>query len=106
MKYLYVITRRDLDPGYQAVQSIHAAIEFAMEHKEVTAGWFEKSNYLALLSTSDEKSLQKLANKARDRGIRVSEFREPDIGDQLTAIALEPGEMSMRICRGLPLALG
>jgi len=101
---LYVVTRRDLLPGDQAVQSCHAAYQFAAEHKEVWARWFERSNTLALLSVSDEASLVMLIEKAEMRGIRYSIFREPDMDDALTAVVLEPE--AGRLCRNLPLTLG
>jgi len=37
--------------------------------------------------------------------LAYTEFREPDIGNQLTAIAVEPGIESKRICSSLPLML-
>lgn len=101
-----MITRRDLDPGYQAVQSMHALRQFTAEHPEVDREWFERSNYLGLLSVSDEIELKNLIERASLQGIRFSIFREPDIEDQITAIALEPGPKSKKLCSRLPLALG
>ncbi len=37
------------------------------------------------------------------RGYRFSVFREPDLGNRITAAAFEPA--AYKICRGLPLAL-
>jgi len=102
---LTVITRADLHPGQQAVQAMHAHRAFVAEHPEVELDWFEKSNTLALLSVPDEEALSHFLRRASDRGIRTAIFREPDIGDRLTAIALEPGAEVRRLCRGLPLAL-
>jgi hypothetical protein len=67
--------------------------------------WFEASNYLALLSVPTEGHLIKLYEKASSIGIRCSLFREPDIDNEVTAIVLEPGKVSRRLCSGLPLAL-
>jgi len=102
---LYVITRSDLEPGYQAVQSMHALRQFTAEHPEVDREWFESSNYLGLLSVANEDELVKLIEQAADLGIKYSIFREPDIGDQITAIALEPGPKSKKLCGKLKLAL-
>jgi len=102
---LYVITRSDLDPGYQAVQSLHAGIQFAMEHTEIHREWFENSNYLGLLSVANEIELNNLIENAREQNINVSIFREPDIGDQITAIALAPGARTKKLCSRLKLAL-
>jgi len=32
-------------------------------------------------------------------------FLEPDLGNQMTAIAVEPCERTMKLCSNLPLAL-
>lgn len=105
MEKLYVVVRRDLEDGPQAVQSGHAAVNFVMEHPEIGARWFRESNTLAYLSVPDERSLLNLIRKAKDRGVRLTIFQEPDMDNQTTAIALEPGIDSSRICKNLPLTL-
>lgn len=102
---MYVITRADLSAGYQAVQSIHAAIQFAMEHAEEHREWFEKSNYLGMLAVANEQELHCLIIKAQEQGIKCSVFREPDIDNQVTAIALGAGRKSKKLCSSLQLAL-
>lgn len=100
-----VITRKDLSPGYQAVQAAHAAIEFQHEHPEIAKQWNTESKYLVFLSVPNEQSLLKLLIKAQDCNLNYSAFYEPDIGNQLTAIAIEPSEKSMKLCSNIPLAL-
>lgn len=102
---LFVVTRRDISPGYQGVQSQHALRQFTAEHPERDAEWFKSSNFLAWLSVEDEVELMRLITEAQDRGLRWSAFREPDVGGQITAIAIEPHPETAKICRGLPLAL-
>lgn len=102
---LYIVTREDLPPGSAAVQAMHAAIQFMMDHPLISRAWFEESNYLAFLSIRDEPSLEKLVQKAESRGIIYSIFREPDLGNQITAAAFEPGIMGRRLCSNLKLAL-
>lgn len=102
---LYVITRKDLDPGYQGVQSLHALQEFVMQHPIINKEWYSKSNYLGWLAVKDEGELVRLIEKADQQGIAFSVFREPDIDNEITAIALEPGEKSRRLCSNLPLSL-
>ena len=87
------------------MQSIHAAIQFKFEHPEISLNWFEKSNYLGLLSTTNEEELKRLIEQAAEHGIAHSVFREPDIDNQITAIALAPGPKSKKLCSRLPLAL-
>lgn len=72
----------------------------------IEKNWFEESNYLALLSVPTEQDLIKMYKKAAGFGIKCSIFREPDIDNQITAIVLEPGKLSKKICANLPLALG
>jgi peptidyl-tRNA hydrolase len=102
---LYIITREDISSGYQGVQSIHAAIQFGIEHYETHKEWYEKSNYLGFLSVSNEEELIRLANKATMLEIKCSMFREPDLDNQVTAIAIAPGKRSKKLCSNLKLAL-
>lgn len=94
-----------MKPGYAGVQSIHAAIQFAMEHPDTNKVWFEKSNYLGFLSVADEKELLHLIEIASHHNIQFSVFKEPDIDNQITAIALAPGVKTKKMCSNLKLAL-
>ena len=100
-----MVTRRDISPGYQAVQAGHAAIQFQMEHPDIAKSWYNESNYLAFLSVEDENDLHILSQKCINKGINISVFREPDIGNQITAIAIEPCDKAKKICSKLPLLL-
>lgn len=75
------------------------------EHPDIDKEWFEKSNYLGLLSVANEQELIALIEQAVAHGIAFSIFREPDIDNQITAIALEPGRKSKKLCSKLSLAL-
>lgn len=63
------------------------------------------SKFLVVVSVDDLGSLTTLAAKAALRGISYSLWVEPDLGNEATALALEPGEASKRLCSNLPLAL-
>jgi len=102
---LYLVTRRDIAPGYQAVQSCHAIRQFVSEHPDRDREWFDASNHLALLSVVSEVELLRLIVAANDAGLRWSAFREPDMGGQVTAIAIEPHPKTTELCKGIPLAL-
>lgn len=102
---LRVVVRADQSAGQQAVQAMHAQRQFLAEHPEVEREWFETSNTLALLCVADEERLCHVLRLAADRGIRSAVFREPDIGDRITAICLEPCERARRLCQGFPPAL-
>jgi hypothetical protein len=84
---------------------MHALRQFTAEHPEIDKVWFEQSNYLGLLSVQNEEELARLLEEASQQGIQASAFREPDIDNQMTAIALSPGPKSKKLCSRLPLAL-
>lgn len=67
--------------------------------------WHRTSNTLVALSVQDEYALLDLEDKLKDSGMHYISFREPDIGDELTAIAIMPSEQAKDFCKGLPLAL-
>lgn len=102
---LYLVTRKDIAPGYQAVQSCHALRQFTEEHPEIDKEWFKSSNYLCLLSVKNEEELYFLICQAKDKDIKLSVFREPDIENQITAIALAPGQKTKELCKNIKLAL-
>ena len=92
-------------PGQQAVQASHAAIDFTFEHISSAAEWHKSSNYLINLSVADEPSLEVLSAKLRLLGVDVTEFREPDLNNQMTAIAFLSDDKTKKLTSGLPLAL-
>ena len=100
---LRVVTRRDLSLPTQAVQSAHAAIDFQHAHPIEATKWQSESNYLALLTVANEEELYKLSEKADSRGIKYTIFREPDINNEITAIAFEPSDSSRRLTSSFPL---
>lgn len=48
------------------------------------------SNTLVVLEVPDESSLTALVDRAVAKGLAVATFREPDLGDSLTAAAFDP----------------
>ena len=99
------MTRQDLRAGYQAVQSCHAIPEFAKEHPETYKRWDDNSKTIALLSVPNEHHLQHLVKDLAQKGIRYSIFNEPDIDNQMTAVAIEPHQEAYKLCASFPLAL-
>lgn len=98
---MYIIVRNDLKPGLQAAQACHALRLFGAEHPEEDRSWYEGSNNLVLLQVPDEEALLGLLE--RSSGISSSLFREPDLGDEATALALEA--RGRRLVSNLPLLL-
>lgn len=100
---LRVVTRRDLHISTQAVQSAHASIDFQHQYPNEAFEWFNHSNYLALLTVANEEALIKLITKAILSGIKHTIFREPDLNNQITAVAFEPSEASRKLTSSCPL---
>jgi peptidyl-tRNA hydrolase len=100
---LYVIVRNDIRPGLQIAQSCHALRLFSAEHPEVDQAWYTGSNNLVVLQVANKEALVKLAYDLTCKGANVSIFREPDLHDEPTALAVGPlGEKHLST---LPLAL-
>lgn len=102
---MVLVTRGDLIPGYQAVQPAHALARFAVKFPGAFKRWENFHKNLVILAVRNEKELRSLLDKAEERRIRCVEFKEPDIGNEMTAIALEPGVETYKITSCLPLAL-
>lgn len=94
-----------MTPSYQSVQSGHVAIQFQHDFPDIAKKWYNESNYLIYLSVENEDALQRLIYKLEKSKIKHSVFREPDLGDQITAIAIEPSEKTRKLISHLPLML-
>jgi hypothetical protein len=87
------------------VQPAHSLAQFAIEHHNTFVNWQNFHKNLIVLAVEDEASLSALLMKARMKNVKVSAFREPDIKDQLTAIAMEPCQETYSLTGHLELAL-
>lgn len=84
-KYLYVFTRKNLDPSQIAVQSIHSAFEMGRH--------FCKSEVhpsVVLIKAKDEMELEEYLNYIKSQSLNYKEFREPYYDNSLTSFTLEP----------------
>lgn len=86
-------------------QSTHASNQFFADWPKLALTWQRESNFLVIVSVPDELALADLAAAAVQEGIVRSIFREPDLDNSITAVALEPGATAQRLCAQLPLAL-
>ncbi len=102
---LYIVTRQDLRPGSQIAQALHAFREFIADHSELENDWYKNSNYIAILAAKNEEELVKLIQRMEKKKIRFSVFREPDLDNEITAVAIEPGDKGRRVTSCFPLAL-
>lgn len=100
---LYVVTRKDLNPGSQIAQSGHAIAQFLLDYPEKSKKW--NNNYLICLSTENEQTLNHLIEKLGKFDIPLSTFTEPDLNNQLTSIAFQHNEDSRKYTTSLSLAL-
>lgn len=102
---MVVITRADMPPGYQLVQSVHAMADFAAAHPQAFLAWQKGTNTLACLAVPDEAALANLWDKLGKYGVPQTAFREPDVEDQLTAICILGTELIRSKLRYLRPAL-
>lgn len=100
---LVLVTRDDLTPGQRAAQILHAGIDFAFEHPDRAGPWHKNSNYVVLLSVQNEKELIDLIEKCELNNLKYSTFQEPDLGNTVTAIAIEPSPITQKLVSNLPL---
>jgi len=89
--YTFIFVRSDLEPEYQLVQSNHVALAlgYSLALKQISNDVVQNL-YLAVCHIKDETGLKIVALDIRNHGYQVVEFREPDIGNQITAIASFP----------------
>ena len=80
-KKLYVLISKELSPVYGCVQGGHAIAQYLLEHPKQT--W--NNQYLIYVYANIDKWKQKLDLFELD----YSYFKEPDLNNALTAIAVE-----------------
>lgn len=103
---LYIAVRADLPPGLQLAQSTHAAFQFYDEHPSHCRSWLRRSNFLVCVAVPDEEALLALATEASlGKGLCTTLVVEPDLGDEHTAVAMQPGLEAAALCASYPLAL-
>jgi len=77
---------------------------FFVEHHQISNYWYNDP-YLAQLSVENEEELYSLISKLEKNHLKFVVFREPDIRNQITAIAIEPSDKTRRLTSSLPLML-
>ena len=76
---LFVLIDNTLEPVYGCVQGGHAVAQWLIEHRQ---GW--NNEYLIYLSADVNKWKKKL----RKLFIDFTEFKEPDLGNKTTSLAV------------------
>ena len=85
---LYVIVRKDLTPSQRAVQAGHALAAYLL-HGSFLRRW--KNETLIYLGVKGLNQLQNLKRKFEIEGIDYVEFCEPDLNNEVTALATDVG---------------
>lgn len=96
---LYVCVDEGLKPGARLAQCAHAVAEVHAAAADVCRAWRSSSNVVVVLAVP----VDRLARLAATPG--AAAFREPDLGNELTAVALFPRDPeALRIVRRARLA--
>ena len=87
-QYSFFFVRQDISPEYQLVQNSHVALKLGTE----LAAEQVKSDelYFACIGTENLDSLHQIYTKLLEDGVRTVAFYEPDLRNELTAIATFP----------------
>lgn len=80
-------------------------MEFSIEHPSIYKEWHTFSKAITLLAVKNEDELKYLIKSLSESNIPLSIFIEPDINNQVTAIAIAPSAEAKKICSSIPLAL-
>ena len=83
MKKLYIIVRKDLTTSQMAVQAGHTVAQYLL-HSHFSR-W--QNETLIYLGVKNLNQLEKLKCKLDIEDINYIEFREPDLNNEVTAIA-------------------
>lgn len=96
---LFIVVDKALSPGLKIAQALHAFRAFIAAHADIERQWFLDSNNIVVLEHADVPGIE---HDVASLGYATAIFREPDLHDQITAIAVEP--RAGRLLRDLPLA--
>lgn len=99
--YTYVFVRQDISPEYQLVQAAHATMALG---KALAPEHDPHNTYFTVVGVADGKSLTDVIPMLKANGFPYVAFVEPDIGNQVTAIATHPIHWAARRpLKGFPL---
>jgi hypothetical protein len=92
--YTFIFVRQDLNKEIQVVQSSHAALVLGHKLKDHDP---HKLNFV-VCGAKDLSELMDIKNHIATEGIETVEFVEPDIDNEVTAIASFPMSVSKKRC--------
>lgn len=99
-QYVYFFTRQDISPEYQLVQTAHAALKlghdmgtqdiFKIQAGETLQNPDPSDTYFTVVGVKDLAALEGVKDILRMFCRPFIEFVEPDIGNEVTSIAVGP----------------
>lgn len=85
-KAMFIVVRDDLgSTGLKAAQGAHALAQFLIDYPDEQGEW--NNNYLIFLKTDNLLTMEKLIDKMKRNRMKFSVFKEPDLNDEITALA-------------------
>ena len=81
---MFILVRNDLSKSQQGVQGGHALAQFMLDYPDLAQKW---GNQTIVYVKADIQILKGYEKMLTDHVDGISSFREPDIGNQLTALA-------------------
>lgn len=100
---LYIATHANLSSGYQIAQVAHAVTGFIFSYPELARDWHANSNVVVAVEARDTNELDWLIQAATYQNLAVAAFYEPDLGDELTAVAFGPDPLVSDLLKDYPL---
>lgn len=101
-RYSYFFTRQDIFDEYQLVQTAHVALELGAALKERNIP--VNDLYFTNCGVANLEELDEVKRVLESMGVPFVEFREPDIGNEVTAIGCFPIKEHRRgLLRNYPL---
>lgn len=87
---MYVFVERHLSPLDKGIQSAHAVVEYAnlFGEEEEYKLWSRENKTLILLNGGVVSDLEKIANDLFEDEIKFSVFKEPDMNNIITSVAV------------------
>jgi len=96
-KRLHIVVNKDLSPGLKLAQVAHVAHEFGKAYPQADVG-----DTMVVLEAGEDELLFNYIEVYQDKLTEVLGFFEPDLNNQLTAVAF--GSAAKSKLRHLPLA--
>ncbi len=88
--YSYLFIREDLSPAQQIIQASHAMSQMSFKEADNATQYLNNTPNIVLVGCANLDELQDIELNLMKNQIKFEAFYEPDIGNQMTAIATSP----------------